>query len=419
MDMREKMKCIRLKLNLTQQKLADMMGVSRSHINQIENGNRPIKPYYIKTFKDAINAPLLPLIEKEETQFIQKLHEWKDKISSNEVSEAKEWKPQLARCAELTTSDEIKNLYTIFSLAYYRLTNEMETYNSIMDQLKQNAEGFNDEQAYWFMRQIGINELYAFNYKTAYNIFLEAEKKGSSLNTNNEGIYFNISRCLTEMGFASKAIEYIEESQKQANKEKNHSNDNNRRFMLVKNLIAINKTREALEILNGCLREERKNVNESKLMSQIYRQMALAYLKMDDYDNAKKNIDISFNYIDENKSSYANNLYYKSIILLADGQIDKGIECLDQCIKIEKEGTYHNILYNATRHSMTMENNASPEYIENIAIPKFQHHHVNLVLIKYYKIMCDHYRKKNKMKALMYSERAFILSEKLREGVLT
>jgi transcriptional regulator with XRE-family HTH domain len=407
---------IRKKANLTQKDIAKKIGVVPSYINKIENNKKPFDDDLIEKYKIALGAPDLPLTKDEEAQFKQRLYAWKATVNSIEPEKAKIEQIKLQKCIDLTLSNDLKNLYHIFIIGFYRITNENELLENQMIKLKDLSNTFNDEHLYWYNRQIGVQALLELQYRTALDSLLLAEQKGSLLNLNNDIIYYNIAHCLTDMGYAFGAIKYIEKSQERANFENNHTFDVYRRYFLAENYTFLGRYKEALELLNSCLRDESKKSNVYVNISLIYRRIGLVYFYMNDYKKALENIDITFTLINTERKSYKDNLYYKAMILIANNQIKQANICLDEAIQMTEEGTLKNVLFNTLKHTITISNKESLHYLEDISIPQLRFYEKNMALIDCYKKLGQHYENKNTKLSSKYFKSAYELSEKLRKG---
>jgi transcriptional regulator with XRE-family HTH domain len=411
-----KLVAIRKLLNLTQEYIANETGFSVSYISKIENAKKPPDDDFINQYKIALGAPDLPLTEDEEAQFKQRLYAWKATVTSVEPEKAKIEQIKLQKCIDLTLSNDLKNLFYIFSVGFYRITNENELLENQMIKLKDLSNTFSDEQLYWYNRQIGVQALLDLQYRTALDSLLLAEQKGSLLNLNNDTIYYSIAHCLTDMGYAFGAIKYVEKSQERANIEKDYTYDVYRRYFLAENYTFLGRYKEALELLNSCLRDENKKTDANLSISLIYRRIAMVYYYMNDYKKALENIDITFTLINAENKSYKDNLYYKAMILIENNKIEQAVICLDEAIQMTEGNPLKNVLYNALKHTTTLFNETSLNYVGNVAIPQLKFYEKNMALIDCYKKLGIHYEKKNLKLSLKYFKSAYELSEKLRKG---
>jgi len=410
---------IRAQQSMTQEYMAKKLNCTPSYISKIESGKKSCSDDFIKRYKTALGAPDLPLTDEEAVVFKQQLYKWKDLITFDELDEAGKILPSLTNCVALTLYDGLKNLFYIFEASYYRATKNNEALDVAMSKIKGITHLFNDEQAYWYNRQIGIDELSKLHYATALQAFLQAEKAGDILNLNNASLYLNMGNCLTSMGYASKALEYLEKSYKKAIAINDYSHDVYRRYFTAQNYSHTGRHLEAIEMLEGCLRDEKKKASATVTIGLIYRRIALAYLYMGDKAVALQYIEKSAENIDDKRPAYSDHLYYKAIILFENEKKHEGEICLHRAIEIEAKSTPSYIQYNALKHSMTLNNVCSLNYVECDAVPKLLEFQMNLPLLACYKQLTAFYVKNNKNKAFHYLQLTNELNEKLRKGELS
>jgi tetratricopeptide (TPR) repeat protein len=419
MDVLNKMIKIRKAQGLYASELSQMMGYDRTYLNKIEKKEKPLTPEAFNRFKKALHVPLLPLTDEEEAEFKQGLYAWKDDISFKDLDKAKEIQPKLARCAELTLSRDLQIMYDIFSAIFYRTVGKKEALETVLTKLEGQANGFTDEQSYWYNRQVGIRELYAQRYKTALDAFLKVETKGNILGFNNDALYYNIAHCLTDMGYTLKAMDYLQLAQDKALETNNNKNNVYIRYFLAINYRNLGKYTESLKILEGCLRDEREKSSASITIGLIYRHIALAYRDMGNYIKAIKNIGESFKYINNEHGAFIDNLYHEASILITSGKVDEGIVCLNKGLHMVEEGTIKHTMLNYLKHSINLNDPSSMQYTINEAIPKLKYYHMNIALLECYEKIFKHLEKSKKIKAFQYCKLAYELKNKLIKGDVT
>ena len=142
-----------------------------SNVSIVESGKRKLTLDYIMRFKEAMDAPDLPLNKKEETTFLTKLLNWKEIVFRMEPDEAAEDFPAIARVAQLTLDDDLRIQCQLFFLSYYSITKENNKYEQLFDELEAQSSMFNNEHKYWFYRQSGNRYLNAIKYRPALDLF--------------------------------------------------------------------------------------------------------------------------------------------------------------------------------------------------------------------------------------------------------
>jgi len=419
MDLLDKLITIRKNLNFTMEDIANKTHYSKKYIQQVERRAKPLTTEIIARYKEAFGVADMPLISSEETQFKDELYEWMTLITLDELENAKEQHPRLEKCAKLTLNSDIKTLFNIFSVAYYRKIKNNDALEAIMSQLTKEASEFTREQSHWYNRQVGISALLTFHYNEAIQAFLQAEVQGEKERLNDHVLYYNIGRCLTDMGFASKAIYYLEKARADAISRNQTTHNESIKCYLAENYNEVGRSKDALNMLNRCVHNEKAKKGVSTIFALIYRGIALVHLKIGDYKKALEYIDESLHYVAIGESPHEINLYYKATILLKQNKIAEGVDCVKECIKMEDDGTLHHVICSTLLHSTSLNNNESLTYIENVAIPKLKRHCKYPILLGCYQQLVTHYENKKTTKAFIYGKLAYELSDKLRKGDLT
>jgi len=414
----DRMIAIREAQGLSVTSLSALMGYDRTYLNKIEKGLKPLNDSVVQRFKDALNMPMLPLTKEEEIDFIKSLHSWKDSIIFGETDVAKKLQPQLARCVELIQCPSLQITYDLISTIYYRSVGETERLDDVLASLSKRENSFTKEQAYRYTRQLAVRELSAWHYRDALKYFLDAEKTGDALNLNNEGFYYNIAHCLTDMGYASKAIEYLEKAQKKATEKRSNTYSVYIRDFIALNYSSMGRHHEALEILESCLRDEKQKANKAITIGSLYRSISMVHFKMSNNKNALKNIDIALSYCKIGSKEYIPCLYHKAVILIADKEVSEAMTYLSKVINMSQKGTIEHVLTTSLKHYLSITCDDSLNYIETFTLPQLHGYGKYLVLSDYYEILSGYYKNKNKSKALHYSSLANELIKKLSKGDL-
>lgn len=92
----EKMKRLRIRKNLTQQELADELGINQKQISRYENGERQFKQDFLKKLSEYFNVPLSTFFEgdngfSEQTKFLPVYDGLNFKKVSEHIEVPKSW----------------------------------------------------------------------------------------------------------------------------------------------------------------------------------------------------------------------------------------------------------------------------------------------------------------------------------------
>jgi len=309
---------------------------------------------------------------------------------------------------------------------YHRDMDAYESAETDLMELTENKDALEGDTRYWYFRMVASGELAAANFESVLLHLLEAEKAGDAhdLNKSAISIYLNIGHCLTDMGYASKAIEYLQKLIELAIQMNQYNWVTQAQSLLALNYINLGNPQEALRHLHECLSDERKETMTDTRLMTIYRRIALAYTKTGDNDLAieyinKANKCSGAN--DYNKHNDAYHFYCESIIQFAVGNKEAGMKCLDDAIKEAEPGTLYDIMYNAYKHYFTLTEKKSLTYIKEVALPRFKQHGAYLHLLECYEKLVGYYQNilEENDKAQDYQRLADKLSGKLRKGELT
>ncbi|MCL2361467.1 MAG: helix-turn-helix domain-containing protein [Defluviitaleaceae bacterium] len=417
MTLANKIKQIREKKKLSQEALAKMMNYTRSYVSAWECEKRPITSEVLDTFRAAVGLPGVPLTNDEVIQYKHQLYDWRSNVVYGEFHKAKELQPILAQGAEWSCDKDLKALYDLFSASFYYSVGNAEAYKKVMGSLYAQKHDFNDEQLHWYYRLVGIRELTNRQYKRALNSFCEAEKLGNHLGLDDVMLNYNIANCLTNMGYVSLAIKYLEAAQKMAKETPIHRFDGYIRLLIAANYSNSGRCHEAIAILYDCIRDERERYGTNSALSGMYHRLAIAYSKLEDTTNALKYLDEAALCITENKGSHNYNFYLRARILLTDNKIDEGMDCLDKGLQLADKGTLYHTLLSSLKHSMLLNANQSRLHMEKVAIPCLLSYGKYQDAASYYYKLGKFYEQQQKYKqSAEYSFLAYELSNKLIKG---
>ena len=383
MKIKDKVLSIRNMYKLSQRGLAAKMGdkyFSETHINDIESGveDGDGLEYFVMKFKEFLKKREgfdIPITEEDGRDYLKELDRWRSLIFAGDINAAKELQPKLARAAELSHEPYLKNMYDLVYATFLRATRDMKPYDKLMLLLEERAKDFDDLQNYWYRRQLGARERADYRSKSALLHFLEAEKLYGRLNlTNHYGLYSGIGYSFREVGNIRKAVEYLRRARADA------SNVFRSEYFLDINMDLalcygqLGRTDEALEILNGHLREEEAKTGNKLLLSVIHTRIGMVHSYTGDTDEALKSFDTAFKYLEGPKKSiehYIYNLCQKVSLLISKKMYDEANELISEGLSMTGYNKLWRVWLMAMKHSMTPEKQASRNYLKKTAVPMF------------------------------------------------
>jgi tetratricopeptide (TPR) repeat protein len=296
----------------------------------------------------------------------------------------------------------------------------MEAFDGVIALLNEKKGSFTDEHNYWYYRSLGVRELMTWNYKAALSAFLQAESHGQNLELADEGLYYNMAHCLTDMDYASLAIEYVEKAQKQAAARFHYRYDVYIRSFLAINYGKLGRTSEALATLEGCLRDEKEKKSAKETIGGLYCDIGMVYYRNEDYSKALEYLDMAREYFDEGSESHICWLHHKAQVLILYNRIKDGMDCISQGLVMTRKGTIWHLLLSSLKHSMLLNASESLTYIVKISIPQLLKYGQHLSAADCCEKLSHHYGRIKKYKqAVKYSHLAQTIYKKLMKGDLT
>jgi len=412
---------IRLKHNLTQEAFAKDLGYPTDYIIDLESNRQQASFEFVAALKDKYNLHNTPITESERAALMESLYNWKIIMDYGDMAKAAQLKPILEKSARASYSPSTINLYDLYAAGYYWVTSDMESYNKTMEALEQRSNEFSARHLYHYNRLMAARKYVENNYHEALQAFKTAEKLDKKSEWGGVGFYYGYGKCLSDMGYAARAIDYLRKAQHLGTWSKIYDGKPNRRFdididcSLAGNLSKISRVDEALKILDRRVSIEMKR-NNKKGIGLTYLGFGSVYLRAKDYDKAVDNFDMSFRYLDEYDEAFKTSLYRKALALIESDNIQDGLLYISRGLNMQTMGDIRRVLLEALNCSVSMDEPKSLEYLETVIMPKLLKYGQYMEVVKYFKLLSEFYSEKsNYVKALEYSNSALKIHEMLYE----
>jgi len=418
----KKMKTIRIALGITQLELATNMGRSHTTIEHYENNRIIVTNANYKAFKQTLDMEDVPLKDEEIAAFIKEvLYPWNNMLNTGNTKKAKELQPRISYCVKWSYDENLQILYDLFSIRFYYGIDKREECDKIIESLRKREPEFTDEQIYWYYRYLGCIEHTACRYKSALALYYKAEKIGKSLDLNDNTYYYNIGNCLVFMGYYSLAVECLEKIQLKGIELYGIWRGANIQKLLAVCYSKLGKTDKALVMLYDCLEYFLSLKQSNRIgIGAIYLDIGKVHHDAGNFEKALECFDIAYQYHDEKNEAYIAFLCKKALFLRINNRKDGVAECLDKCLPLVTKGTLWYEWINGIKHSLTLDNQPSVDYIEWTTIPKINEHGCYWLMMEFYAILSSFFEKESKYKlALEYRNRTFLTYKKLMEGDLS
>ena len=415
MNIPDKIRTIRNKLGLTQDYLAYKVGYTSSHIGKLENGSRTMTDEILEKIKKALGIADVPLTPGEIKAFEQELYNWRDLINAWCLGEAGEIREDLKRRAELSQDQDLRVLYLLICIGFFRAVGDNHSADDVMAEIEAMGDELTAEHKLRLLIVKGTDKAYAHNYKEALSDLLTAELINDELKIANAGLYHNIAICLTDLGYAHRACDYIAKVRsfgKETEMLEIHCN-----MMQAINYGNIERYEEAIDLLKSCMFLQKSRPSQAPVMASICNGFGYVYMKAEDYAKALENFNKALEHIEEGSWDYLHTLYYMSQSLYKSGDVDASDDLLNKGIALASENDVTSIMFNAAKHLRNLDNDLSLAYIENTAIPGIKKFGRYIWIIEYCNKLKDFYKGRRKYRvALKYSEMANDYHKNIIEG---
>jgi len=417
-----KMRAIRKAHSMTQLSLAVAMNCSSSTVDNYENGRNPVSDHMYKAFKKATGMEGVPLTGDEIVAFKkEQLYAWNFMINYGDINQAKELQSNIGYCVMWSYDTELQVLYDIFCINYHSKIDEMEDSDKIVASLKKREHELTDEQRYWHCRYLGVLEHRSWRCKPAINMYMKAEEIGGRLGLNDTALYYNISDCLTFMGYPYLSIVYLQKIQLKEFNISNVSYGFATQRLLAVNYSKLGRICEALELLEKYREYLLCEMKDGKYrLGIVYHSIGWVYQNAEDFEKTLENYDLASQHYDKKSELYIRYLCDKASLLRTHNRNDEAKSCVDKGLSMVAEGTLWYEWLNAIKHSLVLDKKGSVEYIQWAAIPKFHEYGKHTLAMECYEWLSDNCRKNGMYKSAgEYSEQAFGIYKQLMKGDLS
>ena len=406
---------------LSQKAFADMLGCSVDYIRALEGPSKnrdQVTPEFLNILREKLDLHDAPLTVEEKDQFMEELHRWKDLIDYGEIRKATALKPELAKRAKSSFRQGLLALHSIYEAAYYFAVGKPKAFKDTMSYLETLKQGFSERCNVLYYQQQGAFALWENRLFDAQVAFIKAEEMDKKSKYSSMIFNYNYGLCLSYMGYATRAIEYLKKAQYKAKWDKNHEGRANRRYAvhiegeLAQNFSKLGNTDEALLILNNRLNYEMSR-SKPRYLGFVYHDFGRVYHRMGKIREALENYYEAFKYHEEGSVPYLNNTYHKTKALIANGRICEAMDYVNKGLNMSNDEIWK-VLFDALKHSLSLSNPESREHIIMTAIPNLIRHNQDEEVMDHYKKLSEFYEKNGDSdKALQYNRLALDIYEKL------
>jgi len=380
----EKIKHVRNAKGISQENMSHAIKSSKSYVQRLEQGQVECSPEMLAKIKKFLEIENAPLLEHELIIYKNRIWMWDDLISARRLVDAKAMRSELSSILDLPFEHDLSLL---FSMTDVRLMFITEQNIPVVEEKLTAAEallvGASNEVQYMFHRNKGFFYSIHSDYKNGLQHYLKAIDIVSDDIKPDMAIYTNIGMMYMGIGKPYHAIMYLKDALQGYGGDRTHIIRTHTSSMLAMAYMTIGEHRKAKKLFDESL-VQAKNMNDGMVMGLTLSNMSVLNIKMGNYEEGVKLCDQALEYcINKNHQSTVsiNNdegrgnslqimlLFNKGLGLLKMKEFDKCRETLEHGLALAKDDTRSSIIFNTLEHLMTLNNNSSMGYLEEVAIP--------------------------------------------------
>ena len=378
----------------SQAEFAKLMRCDLEYLIKLENDE--LKPTYlfVEKLRHKLNLNDAPITSTEWETLMKGLTTFRLALDYDDMNTATRLKPKLEKEAMSSFSRNAEILYSLYAAGYYWAVNDMEAHDRTMATLSQRTDEFNARHQYYYHRLIGAREYILHNYDNALKAFLTAEKLATELQWVNVGLYYACAKCLADMGYIARAVDYYKKAQHYGRWHKPYDGKPNGMYdayidgRLASCLSKLGKSNEAITILEKRLSKELRQHISRENIGFTYLSFGKVYSHIGSYKIALENFEKAFLYLEEGGEAYTANLYKMAETLIASDRISEAIICLDKGLSLPDMRKIWVLLFNMLKHSTSLSEPDSILYVID-AIPKLKAYGQYGDIAIYYKLISD------------------------------
>ena len=369
----EKIKHIRKAKGLSLENLAYAARCSATTIHRIESDQQECNAETlaaIKKFMDIENAPLL---EHELELFKTRLFLWDDLLNARRIADARIMKSELLPIVDLPFEQELFLLYSIIETRLMLYESNVDAAEEKFNALEALVSTASDEVRYIFHINKGAVYTFRADHQNAMTHYLKAlELKGSARNKDIR-LLVNLGVTHFGMGKPYNCIKLHERARREYGGDLNNPALRTIPANLAACYALVGEHNKAMEMFSIALTQA-KLVNDKYLIGNLLSNISLLNIKMGDYQESINNCDEALAILQEGTFAYIVTLYQKGLALLKLKKLDECQKIVELGLSFQEVGgdEFACVNFNTLAHLMTINNNESANYIQNIAIPYFR-----------------------------------------------
>jgi len=394
--------------------LAEVMGVRRTMIAQVEKGKGEYAETYLISVKEYFDIVGLPLTGQEHIYFKGRMYFWRELIRGKRMDEARAIHKEVANMDNLVPCDySMVILCRIIEAQLLLADGNKEAAGEKLNFSQSCIDNMNDENFFHYSYSKGLLCNSQGCYEQGLKFFLKAydmtEDHKYLLPKEDEWLYYRIAWCYSYIEIPYRAIYFLQEAKQVPNKSSIADCTLYIDLLLALNYVKTNQRKEAKKLLDKCMLNA-EIIKSKEDIGQVLFCYGYMFKTAKDWKPAISYFDKALECLDENSDNYYAAIFNKIHCTIHARTFTKARKQLKQVKVVNGENKKSlTIYFEAQLHyldvysNMTSYNNTkSSEYIENIAIPCFIEEHDYLIAVDFYILLSLHYEKlKSTKKSLL------------------
>jgi len=395
LSLAEKLKQIRIARGVTQEKLAEDIGYSAPMINHFENGRSECKPNILMMIKKYLGLEGMPLLEPEREGFRDRLYIWLELINNQQMDKAKEMQKKLHSITYLSFDEESNALYNLVRCRLLLAEGNIKEAKIILEDLETCLNEADIEILYHYYYNRGTICYENVQYREALDFYTKAFDYGRVEFREDSNIHFNIACCYLDLSLPYNSIESLEIA-----RSLNHGDGTNIiglsiDIALAVNYIRIGQLKKAKNVVAKCYAKA-LSVGNKVFIGKALVSYGYLYRKAEDWDLSIDYLNQALVYIPKDTIEYLDILYSKIRCYVRVKSFSQCTSLLAEGKKLAAANEYYTVLFKSLENLMTLNDNDSTEYLENVAIPFLLARHQNFRVIDFCDVLREHYKKREK-----------------------
>ena len=382
----EKLRHVREAKGLSIENMADAVASSKSSISRFERGEIELTAEILIEMRKFLGIEKAPLLEYELDAYKNRIQVWKGYIIRGRFAEARAMQEDVSVILGLPFEHELYLLYLLIEATFLALEYNVQ----VADQKLSIIEGLLDidsasnEALNLYYRSKGFICGYAGDLINSIKHSLKAVKYAEADKYIDTFALLNVGFAYSFLGKYWLAIIYFERGRTLHLIKDDITSGTNEVIgnALGTCYLAMGEYRKAEEVIMLTIAQSKSLNNKGAIGEALYR-MALIKLRTGMYDDCMDYCNQAQAYHKESKEMYVNTLICKVKCMLEMKRFDDCPELLNHgktmliegtpdVVKTAKDSDDLMFYLNAIEHLMTIDDNTSINFIQDIAIPRFR-----------------------------------------------